>query len=82
MDKMNEYKRLGRPKKKAEILTTETIMESKPEPVEVKSSSQSCGRCKSYRFDKIKGILICEVRGGRRKETDGGDCKKFEVKDG
>ena len=67
-------------------LTTQTAY-AQPPPTEQKEikvhpvlPSQSCGRCKSYVFEKNYGVLVCRKRGGRRPETAGGDCSKFEVK--
>jgi len=80
------YKLLPGKQVEPQVMTTQTTYAPEPEP-EVKKvllnpvmEGQSCGRCKAYDFDKQKGILICHKRGGRRKETAGGDCVKFEAK--
>jgi hypothetical protein len=63
-----------------QVLTTQTIHEPEPEPV-INTSSQNCGMCGNYKFLEEKGFLVCKVRGGKRQSTDGGDCRKFKVRD-
>ncbi|HDZ14705.1 MAG TPA: hypothetical protein ENH60_07370 [Pricia sp.] len=68
--------------KSPEILTTETIMEPPPPQEKTPASSQSCGTCRSYGFVKTRGFMVCTIRGGRRKNTEGGSCKFYGVNDG
>ena len=65
-----------------EILSTETIYKPLSPQEKTPTSSQSCGTCKSYGFVKTRGFMVCTIRGGRRKNTEGGSCKFYGVNDG